>query len=144
MLIDELQYRIFGEYVPAKPRTRKTLTRTTTLGLSSQASVADPQPADRRAPASPPARSPFEIIPSLEQSMIDDDQQQRNRNKNAANVEHKPAPADAMMTKDQYHALYKITDMEDADVINRTLGCEMKDEKGNVRYKCEMKHDMRN
>ena len=97
--------------------------------MSSQASVADAQPADRKAPASPPARSPFEVIHNLEQSMKDDDQLQKKRSKTTANTDGNRSPADGMpqrkedefMNQEQYLQIYEIADIKDANVINRKL-----------------------
>lgn len=123
MLIDELQYRIFGEYVPAKSRARRTLARTTTLGLSSQQSLAEaqPTPPDREVPAAPPTRSPFEGIRNLEQSLTEEAAHAMKGNKNAPKAEEHITLADYMMTREQYLKIYSGSDINDANVLNRKL-----------------------
>jgi len=74
-MIDELQYRLFGQYIPPKKpsQMRKTSLRKG-LTPSSHALSSNTQDADDqgRPKVHPPEISPFEYIEALEQKLADD------------------------------------------------------------------------
>jgi hypothetical protein len=71
-MIDELQYRLFGQYIPPKkPGQMKRPSPRKGVSPSSHALSSNTQDADEnsRPQIYPPATSPFEYIEALEQSL---------------------------------------------------------------------------
>ena len=126
VMIDELQYRLFGQYIPPKKpgQMKKTSLRTLRKGLtpSSHALSSNTQDADDqgRPKVHPPELSPFEYIEALEQKLLDEqDQIAISQGKQREDVAL--SLADYMMTTEQYSKIVHSKEMNDATLVVRKL-----------------------
>lgn len=117
-MIDELQYRLLGQYIPPrKPgQIRKGLTPSS-RALSSHTQDADDH---GRPKVQPPETSPFEYIEALEQKLAEDEDpaaasQGKQRDDVALTL------ADFMMTKEQYSKIVHSKEVNDATLVVRKL-----------------------